>query len=288
MAALWVAAPIAGQEKGREVGKGINFYSLEREIALGRQLAQEVRRQSKLVDDPIVTEFVNRLGQNIARNSDARVPFAFEIIQDDTLNAFALPGGFIFVNAGLIKASETEAELASAITHEVAHVAARHMTRQATRRELAGLLRVPAAIVLGGWTGYAVQQGADIAIPMTFLAFGRQFEEEADLLGLDYLHRSGYDPAAAIDVFERFLVLERRKPGRMAKVFATHPMSADRIRLAQKHIQEHLEPAPQYVVTTYEFIEMRSRLMGLDPPRGVSEDEARPQKPVLRRRDLID
>ena len=279
-----LAAPAAAQKKPREVGKGINFYSLEREIALGRQLAEEVQRQSKLVDDPIVGEFVNRLGQNLARNSDARVPFTFKIIQDDSLNAFALPGGFIFVNSGLIKASETEAELGSAMAHEVAHVAARHMTRQATRRELVGILSIPASILLGGWTGYAVQQGAGLAIPMTFLKFGREFEGEADLLGLEYLHRSGYDPAAAIDVFERFQALERRKPGVMAKVFATHPMNADRIREAQKFIQEQLDGRSEYVVTTSEFIEIRDRLMSLDERR----ERPAETRPVLRRHDRFE
>lgn len=283
-AVLLLAVSAGAQKKPRHVGKGINFYSLEREIALGRQLAEEVQRQSKLVDDPIVGEFINRLGQNLARNSDARVPFTFRIIQDDSLNAFALPGGFIFVNSGLIKASETEAELGSAMAHEVAHVAARHMTRQATRRELVGILSIPASILLGGWTGYAVQQGAGVAIPMTFLKFGREFEGEADLLGLEYLHRTGYDPAAAIDVFERFQALERKKPGMMAKVFATHPMNADRIREAQKFIQEELESRREYVVTTSEFIEMRARLMRLDERREPPAES----RPVLRRHDRFE
>jgi predicted Zn-dependent protease len=288
-AVLSLVASVAGfaAEKPREVGKGINFYSLEREIALGRQLAQEVQRQSKLVEDPIVAEYVNRLGQNLVRNSDAKVPFTFKIIQDEILNAFALPGGFIFVNSGLIKASESEAELASAMAHEVAHVAARHMTRQATRSQLANLASIPLSVLLGGWTGYAVRQGAGVAIPMTFLKFGRGFEEEADSLGVLYLYQTGYDPTASIDVFERLLSLEKKRPGRMAQVFATHPMNGSRIQKAQKQIQEQLAPKPEYIVNTSEFNEIRSRLVTMEEPRGRKEEE-RENKPVLRRRDLVE
>jgi predicted Zn-dependent protease len=280
-------ASAAAEEKPKEVGKGINFYSLEREIALGRQLAEEVQRQSRLVEDPIVAEYVNRLGQNLVRNSDAKVPFTFKIIQDDTLNAFALPGGFVFVNSGLIAASETEAELASAMAHEVAHVTARHMTRQATRGQIASLLSLPVSILLGGWTGYVVRQGAGVAIPMTFLKFGREFEEEADYLGLRYLYDTGYDPAASIDVFERLMSLEKKRPGVMAKVFATHPMNSSRIERAQKHIQQELAAKPEYIVTTSEFNEIRKRLMTLEDRRAEREKE-RPNKPILRRRDLVE
>src|SRR3954469_8433926 len=168
-AALLFSGSLPGKDKkkdpdqigNRNVAKGINFYSIEKEIALGKQLAEEVRRQSKLLDDPIVTEYVNRLGQNLVRNSDAKVPFTFQIVEGDQLNAFALPGGFIFVNTGLIEATETEAELAGAISHEIAHVAARHITRQATRGQIVNYATLP-LVLLGGWTGYAARQGAGI------------------------------------------------------------------------------------------------------------------------------
>jgi predicted Zn-dependent protease len=284
---LALALPfLAAEKKPKEVGKGINFYSLEKEIALGRQLAEEVRRQARLLDDPLVGEFVNRLGQNLVRNSDAKVPFTFQVIHDDILNAFALPGGFVFVNSGLIKASETEAELASAMAHEVAHVAARHMTRQATRSQIANLATLPIAILLGGWTGYAARQGAGVAIPMTFLKFGREFEEEADYLGLEYLYRAGYDPTASVDVFERFLSLEKKRPGILSQVFATHPMNGDRIRKAQKQMNESLAPRPQYVINTSEFNEIRARLATLEDRRPAVENQG--NRPVLRRRDLAD
>src|SRR5437660_310462 len=212
----------------RKVSCHMNWFSLEKEIGLGKQLAQEVERSSKMIDDPIVTEYVNRLGQNLVRNSDAKVPFTFQVVESDQLNAFALPGGFIFVNTGLIEATETEAELAGAMAHEIAHVAARHITRQATRGQIVNYASLP-MILLGGWTGYAVRQGAGLGIPLTFLSFDRGFESEADMLGLQYMYKAGYDPTATIDLFERMLSLEKRNPGVIAKVFNTHPMTSDRI-----------------------------------------------------------
>src|SRR6266852_6694627 len=180
----------------RDVGKGINFYSIEKEIALGQQLAIKVEKQAKRVDDPIVGEYINRLGQNLARNSDAKMPVTFKIIDSDSVNAFTLPGGHVFVHSGLIRVTETEAELAGAIAHEIGHVAARHITRQETRAQRANIATTP-LILLGGWTGYAVRQAAGLGIPLTFLSFSRAFEGEADLLGLEYMYKAGYDPTAS-------------------------------------------------------------------------------------------
>lgn len=284
----------------RDVGKGINFYSIEKEIALGKQLAEEVRRQSKLVDDPIIGEYVNRLGQNLVRNSDATIPFTFQIVEGEQLNAFALPGGFVFVNTGLIEATETEAELAGAMAHEIAHVTARHITRQASRGKIVDLASLP-LILMGGVTGAVVRQGAGLAIPLSFLTFSRGFESEADMLGLQYMYKAGYDPTASIDLFERMLSLEKRKPGIIAKVFNTHPMTADRITKTQKNIDEMLPGRTEFVVTTSEFNEVRDRLKSRyvrrkedDPNRprlrrspGVEDPEA-DEKPTLKRRDLVE
>jgi predicted Zn-dependent protease len=235
---------------------GFNCYSIEKEIAMGKQLAGEVQRQAKLMDDPIITEYVNRMGQNLARNSDAKVPFTFQVIDDPTLNAFALPGGFVFVNTGLMTAAETEAEMASAMAHEIAHVAARHMTRQACRAQVANIATLP-LIFLGGWGGYAIRQAASAAIPMTFLSFSRGYEAEADYLGLQYLYAAGYDPTAAIDMFEKMMSLETRKPGSIAKVFSSHPMNDDRLKKAQAEIQKILPQKAEYVVNTSEYAEVR-------------------------------
>src|SRR4051794_17810375 len=149
-------------------GRGVNFYSIEKEIALGKQMAQEVERQARIVDDPVVSEYVNRLGQNLVHNSEAKVPFTIKVVDSDEVNAFALPGGFMFVNSGLLLKTDNEAELAGVLSHEIAHVAARHGTKQATRGTIANLASIP-LIFMGGWAGYAIRQAAGVAIPMGFL-----------------------------------------------------------------------------------------------------------------------
>jgi predicted Zn-dependent protease len=264
----------------RDVGKGLNWYSLEKEIALGKGLAQDVERQAKIIDDPIIAEYVNRVGQNLVRNSDAKVPFTIKVIDSEDVNAFALPGGFFFVNSGLILKADTEAELAGVMSHEIAHVAARHGTRQATRGQVAQLATIP-LIFMGGWAGYGVRQAASILIPVGFLSFSRAFESEADMLGLQYMYKSGYDPEAFVDFFEKIESLEKKKPGTMAKVFSTHPLTDDRIAAAQKNIQEMLKARPEYVVTTSEFNDVKARLAMLHNRRKIDNKDL--DRPRLRR-----
>ena len=269
--ALALAAPVglAKDKKkdpdeigNRDVGKGVNFYSLEKEIALGKGLAQEIERQAKIIDDPAAAQHVNRLGQNLVRNSDVKVPVTIKVIDAEEVNAFALPGGFFFVNSGLLLRAETEAELAGVMAHEIAHIAARHGTRQATRGTIANMASIP-LIFMGGWAGYGVRQAASVLIPIGFLSFSRGFESEADLLGLQYLYKAGYDPTAFVDFFEKLQSDEKRKPGTMAKVFSSHPMTEDRIKNSQKNIQEILDAKPEYVVTTSEFNDVKSRLTSM-------------------------
>lgn len=264
----------------RDVGKGLNWYSLEKEIALGKALAQQVEQQAKIIDDPIISEYVNRVGQNLVRNSDAKVPFTIKVIDTEDVNAFALPGGFFFVNSGLILKADTEAELAGVMAHEIAHVAARHGTRQATRGQVAQLATIP-LIFMGGWAGYGIRQAASVLVPIGFLQFSKAFESEADMLGLQYMYKTGYDPEAFVDFFEKIESLEKKKPGTMSKLFSTHPPTEDRIVQAQKNIQEYLKARPEYVVTTSEFNDVKARLAMLHNRRKVDQKDL--DRPRLRR-----
>lgn len=265
----------------RNVSGKVNFYSLEKEIALGKQLAQQVQQQSKIINDPVVSEYVNRLGQNIVRNSDAKVPFTIKVIEDPVVNAFALPGGFFFVQSGLILKADTEAELAGVMAHEIAHVAARHATRQATRGEIAQLATIP-LIFMGGAAAYGIYQASGLLVPLTFLRFNRGQEAEADFLGLQYMYKTGYDPNGFVDFFEKIETLEKRKPGTVSKLFSTHPPTDDRIVRTQKEITD-LKPRPEYVVTTSEFNDVKARLAMLENQRRPDKDTGDPNKPTLRK-----
>jgi beta-barrel assembly-enhancing protease len=267
----------------RNVGKGINFYSIEKEIALGKGLAQEVERSSKLIDDPVVTEYVNRVGQNLVRNSDARVPFTIKVIDSDEVNAFALPGGFFYVNSGLILRAQEESELAGVMAHEISHVTARHGTKNATKGEMMQLATIP-LMLLGpaGWAGYGLYEGLNIAIPLTYLKFSRDSEREADFLGLQYMYKAGYDPNAFVTFFERIQADDKRRPGTIPKVFSTHPPTPDRIESAQKEIARILPNKPEYIVTTSEFDSVKGRLRNIMFARKVQDNQ--PGKPSLRTR----
>jgi predicted Zn-dependent protease len=265
----------------RNVGKGVNFYSLEHEIALGKSLAQEVERSSKLIDDPVVTEYVNRVGQNLVRNSDARVPFTIKVIDSDEVNAFALPGGFFYVNSGLILRAQEESELAGVMAHEISHVTARHGTKNATKGEAMQLAMIPLMLLgPGGWAGYGIYEAASLAIPVTYLKFSRDAEREADFLGLQYMYKAGYDPNSYVTFFERIQADEKRRPGTIPKVFSTHPPTPERIEATQKEIARILPARQEYIVTTSEFDSVKSRLRNIMFARKASDNA--PGKPTLR------
>ena len=263
---------------GRGVG---NWYTVEGQVARGRVYAQQIESQIKLVNDPVVTEYVNRIGQNLVRNSDAQVPFTIKVIDSDVVNAMALPGGFFYVNSGLILAADEEAEMAGVMAHEIAHVAACHYGREMTRANLLQMASIP-FIFMGGAIGYAGYEAAGLAIPMTFLKFSRGFEAEADYLGVEYMYRAGYDPSAFVSFFEKIQAMEKKKPGTLSKAFDTHPQTPDRIQKTQEEIGKILPSKQQYVVTTSEFDEVKTRLAAIENRHKVL-DQKDSNKPSLRR-----
>ncbi len=288
------ALPVTAQKKkdpkddveqigNRKIGCKLNWYSLETDIKHGKFYSQEIERSVKLVDDPVVVEYVNRVGQRLVRNSDARVPFTIKVVDSDQLNAFALPGGFFYVNSGLILAANEEAEMAGVMAHEIAHVTARHYTCERTKGDILQLAMIPLLIFgPGGWTGYGIYQGLNFAIPLQFLAFSRGAESEADYLGLQYLYKTGYDPNAYISFFEKIQAEEKKRPGSIPKIFSTHPPSGDRIQNAQKTIATVLPARDEYIVSTSEFDLVKARLRQIQSLSKAQEDD--PSKPTLRKR----
>ena len=248
---------------------------LESEIAMGRAAARELEQSVNLLNDPVVTEYVNRVGQNIVRNSDAKVPFTIKVIESDEINAVSLPGGFFYVNTGLIQAADEEAELAGVMAHEIAHVTARHAAEQQGKASFFNIISMP-AMLLGGLPGFILQQAASIGVPATFLAFNRKAEGEADFLGLQYMYAAGYDPGAAVSFFEKLQAREtaRRK---VSGLFETHPQTEDRVAATKKNIELILPPKEQYLVTTSEFQDVKTRLARLE-----SERPERDRGPSLR------
>ena len=286
------AASAAGEKKRknadaenigqRDINKGSwNLYSPEREVEMGERLARDIERSARLLEDPVVTSYVTQVADRIARHSDLRMPLRVRVIDSDEINAFALPGGYFFIHTGLILETQSEAELASVIAHEIAHVAARHATKQMSRAQLWNWMSIPLLFV-GGPVVYGLEQGLALAVPLTFLRFSRNAEREADFLGQQYHYASAYDPAAFVDFFERMKQKDKREKGGIAKAFSTHPMSKDRIVAAEHTIEEVLPPRDEYVVTTSRHDEVRAYLQDLLGERRRRESLS---GPVLRKRN---
>ncbi|HYP28011.1 MAG TPA: M48 family metallopeptidase [Blastocatellia bacterium] len=282
--------PLGDKEDPEKIGKrklngGINFYSLEKEMKIGRQMAAEIDSKAKFITDPMITEYVNRVGQNIVLRSDATIPFTIKIIDAPDVNAFALPGGFLYVNSGLLLAADNEAEIAGVMAHEIAHVTARHGVEQASKGTLFQYLSIP-LIFIGGPVGMIVQNAANILVPMTFLKFSRGAEEEADRLGLQYMWAAGYDPTAMLSFFEKLKAKEKKEPGTLAKIFSTHPTTGNRIGKA-RGLLERFPDREEYTISTSEFSGVKQRLLSLTNQNSLGNgDKGAPtlkRKPTLKR-----
>jgi predicted Zn-dependent protease len=252
-------------------GRGFrNFYSTDTEIKMGKTYALQIEKSTRFITDPVVNEYVNRVGQNIVRNSDCKVPFTIKVIDSDEINAFALPGGFFFVNSGLILNADEEAEMAGVMAHETAHVCAHHAVREMTRLNYAQISAIP-LIFIGGWTGLGIYEVAAVGVPVTFLEFSRVFEAQADYLGVQYMYRAGYDPQALITFFEKVQALEKHKPGLVSKAFSNHPQTPGRILHTQEEIAHILPPREEYMVTTSEFDDVKARLARIENKRRLTD-----------------
>jgi predicted Zn-dependent protease len=263
----------------------------EKEVRQGREAAAEVDRQAKFIEDPVITEYVNRVGQNIVLHSDAKVPFTIKVIDSDEVNAFALPGGFFYVNKGLLLAADNEAELAGVMAHEIAHVAARHAVENQAKASLLEYAALGASIFIGGIPGMIYQNTAGIGLLGIFMKFSRGAEEEADKLGVQYMYAAGYDPGAMATMFEKLEAKNKKKPGFISRAFATHPAPPDR-RATALALAARFPEHEEYVISSSEFQRVKNRLLRLSNARasttgaiqGVDENGA-PGRPTLKRRN---
>jgi len=276
----------------RNINKGIISKmsgSTEKEVRIGRELAAEVDRQAKFIDDPVITEYVNRVGQNIVIHSDAKIPFTIKVIDSDEVNAFALPGGFFYVNKGLLLVADNEAEVAGVMAHEIAHVAARHAVENQTKAGLLEYLAIGTSIFLGGIPGMIFQNTAGLGLLGAFMKFSRGAEEEADKLGVQYMWAAGYDPGAMATMFEKLEAKNKKKPGLISRAFASHPAPPDR-RAASLALAARFPEHDEYVISTSEFQRVKSRLLRLSNARASSTgalpgaEEGPPGRPTLKRR----
>jgi beta-barrel assembly-enhancing protease len=258
-----------------------NWYSLDSQVNMGRQFAQQVEASNHLIKDPIVTEYINRLGQNLARNSDSHLPFTIKVLDLEDANAFTLPGGFMFVQAGAILLADDESELAGVMAHEIGHVAACHAAREVTRANLAQIAMIPLIIATGPWVGLGIEEVGGLAVPATFSKFSRTFEAQADYLGIQYAYKAGYDPTCMINFFEKLEALEKKRPGVIAKAYMDHPQTPDRIEKSQHEIGTILPPREEYIVDSSEFQQVKKRLALLMKHRQLNDHQE--DNPQLRR-----
>ena len=267
---------IGSRNVGCNRGLG-NWYTLDAQVRMGQEFARQVEQTSHLITDPVINEYVNRVGQNLARNSDTRLPFTIKIIDVEEPNAFALPGGYMFVNAGTLLLADDESQLAGVMAHEIGHVAACHAARESTRGTLASIAMIPVLVMTGGLAGIGVNEAANLAVPAAFGKFSRNFEAQADYLGIQYAYKTGYDPMGMINFFEKLQALEKKRPGFTTKLYGDHPQTPDRIEKSEHEIGTILPPRDQYIVDTSDFEQAKKRLALIMKHRLVKDNEENPQ-----------
>lgn len=274
---------------GRIFGILPNWVSLEKEVALGAQIAAEFEQTARLVEDPVIAEYVDRIGQDIVKHSDAKVPFHIKVVDSDEVNAFAFPGGYFYLNKGLILAADNESELAGVMAHEISHVTARHATERMSKGQYLQLAAIPALFVGGYWAQMGIQNALGLGINLELMGITRESEREADKLGIQYLWNTGYDPNAFVSFFEKMQEKEESQPGGLAGWFRTHPSTEDRICAALDE-QRYLPEKDYYIINTSEFDRVKARLLSIDNAQKAADDEGvlEQKRPTLKRRTTED
>lgn len=288
----WASLPVRGDDKkdvdeiGNRKVAHRSIISQEKEIAIGKQYSTEIERSAKILTDPVINEYVNRVSQNLARNSDLNIPLTVKVIDDPSINAFTLPGGFIYVNTGVLLAADEEDQIAGVIAHEIGHAAARHWASQMTKATILQYAMIPMMIIpMSAAVYYGVLEAYLNGVPLAFLKFSRKDEEEADFLGLQYMFKAGYDPNSYVGFFGKVMDEERRSPGSMSTVFASHPPTGDRIIKSEQEIQQILPKRDQYLVSTSEFDDIKARLQTVISQHKKQRGDS---GPTLRKRESTD
>jgi len=274
---------------GRIFGILPNWVSMEKEVAMGAQIAGEFEQTARMVEDPVINEYVDRIGQNLVKHSDAKVPFHIKVVDTDEVNAFAFPGGYFYVNKGLLLAADNEAELAGVMAHEISHIIARHATARMSKAQYLQLASIPALFVGGYWAQMGIQNALGLGLNLELMGVTRESEREADQLGIQYLWNTGYDPNSFVSFFEKMQQDEKSKPGRMAGWFRTHPSTDDRI-VASLDEQRYLPEKDNYIINTSEFDRVKGRLLAIDNAQKSEEASGTQEqkRPTLKRRTTDD
>jgi beta-barrel assembly-enhancing protease len=238
----------------------VNSDTINKETRIGQAMAREVERVSRIIDDPATTQYLNNLAQNLARNSEASFPIQVKIIESDVKNELVLPGGFLYVNDGLILQAETEPELAGALAYGIAYGTLRcgegHVVPDDPMQigSMAAFIFEPY-----GWAGYRVYEGMNLAIPLTYLKEERKLVLAADRLGLSYLHQTGYDPRESVSLLER-ISLSLAKSKNESNALSAFPPLAVRLDCMRKEIAKVFPALETEAVLSSEFEKAKDRL----------------------------
>lgn len=270
---LILTAALLFAQKQKNIKPGFNMFSVEQDVQLGKEAAAQLEREMQMVNDPKLTALIDRIGSklmaaNAADKRNAQFPFSFKVVNDPSINAFALPGGPMFIQTGLIAAADNEGQVAGVMGHEMAHVILRHGTNQASK---ANLIQLPLALAGGmlggdgGIMGSLAQLGIGLGANSVLMKFSRNAENEADLLGARLLHSAGYNPVELARFFEK-LEAQSGKGNAVSQFFASHPNPGNRVRNIQADMQFYPRATYQPAAPTAEFLAARAAAKALPPP----------------------
>jgi Peptidase family M48 len=283
---LAVVLAAFGADNRTKLKPGLNFFSPKQDVEIGRQSASQAERQLQILNDWNATSYIQSLGKSLASyapNNDPVYVYQFKIVNDEAINAFALPGGFIYVNRGAIAAADDEAQIAGVMAHEIGHVVMRHGTHQASRAYLAQApLAVAGGVLGGGAIGSVMGAVGGLGMNVLFLKYSRDMESQADLVGTQILHDAGYNPRAMVEFFEK---IQAQSKGNASQFLSDHPNPGNRISNVQHEIEKLNGALPNPKENTPEFQTVKNDLANLPGPIRSGRGGASNRRPTVTRND---